>query len=266
MGRHLLDRLWMVLLWFVLITPLVSAENLETPHFLIIYPTSDTSLAKTIAESMEKARETLTEELGVSHENPLKIKLVSHVANKGYARYLPDRRTIEVLTAEGMTRNLGGQSPPLRFVKGVLWHEYTHFLQHQAMRRFIKDRTALWFIEGTAELLGTLRFIGRYSPEAVWREGETILSRSRLPTLDDLNRYHQTNQYPMTTYFFSSDAVAFLVQKWGMDPLRQITKDMGGGRKFPQCVDDRLGIDLKTFERQWHDHLKQRYKSYMRNS
>lgn len=266
MNRYLFGKLCIAVFWFLVITPLISAENLETPYFSIMYPPSDASLARTIAESMERARETLTEELGVSHENPLKIKFVSCLADEGKARYLPDRRTIEVLTTEAMTRSFGGKCPPLRFIKGVLWHEYIHFLQHQAMRRFIKARNALWFIEGTAEYLGTLRFMGRYSPKAVWKEGEAILSGSRLPTLEDLNRYHRTNQYPLTTYFFSSDAVAFLAHQWGMEPLRQMTKGMGEGRELPQCLSESLGIDLKTFENEWHHNLEKRYKRYIRNS
>jgi len=245
---------------------LVSAENLETPHFFIMYPPSDASLAKTIAESMERARETLTDELGVSHENPLKIKLVSRLTSGGKARYLPDRKIIEILTTEAMTRSFGGRCPPPQFIKGVLWHEYIHFLQHQAMKRFVKDHDALWFIEGTAEYFGTLRFIGRYSPEAVWKEGETILSRGRLPTLEDLNWCHRTDQYPLTTYFFSSDAVAFLVARWGMEPLRQMTKGMGDGKGLPQCLSESLGIDLKTFEREWHHSLEKKYRRHIRNS
>ena len=266
MNHYLRRALCFAFLWSLVVPSLVSAEKLETPHFLVLYPPSDASLAEAIAGSMEEARETLSEELGVSHANPLKIRLLPNVANNGYARYLPDRRTIEVVTTQGMTKRFGGQSPPFRFIEGVLWHEYVHFLQHQAMRRFIKDRDALWFIEGTAELLGTQRFMGRYSPEAVWEQGKDILSEGRLPTLDDLNRYHQTNQYPVPTYFFSSDAVAFLVQKWGMDALCQITRDIGEGKKLAQCVDDRLEVDLTAFEREWHRDLEQRYRSHMRNS
>lgn len=266
MNRYFLRTLCIWLFWSLLITPLVSAENLETPHFFIMYPPSEASLAKTIAESMERARETLTEELGVSHENRLKIKLLSCLYNRGKALYFPDRKIIEVLTTEAMTRSFGGRRPPLQFIKGVLWHEYIHFLQHQAMRRFVKDRNALWFIEGTAEYLGTQRFMGRYSPEAVWKEGETILSRGRLPTLADLNRYHRTNRYPLTTYFFSADAVAFLVHKWGMEPLRRMTKAMGEEKGLPQCLSESLGIDLKTFEREWHDSLEKKYRRHIRNS
>lgn len=266
MHQYLSRKLWMVLCWSLAITPLVSADTLETPHFFIVYPPEDASLAQTLADSMERARETLTAELGVSHEDPLKIRLVSYVGGVGKARYLPDRRTIEVLTTEAMTRSFDGRRSPLRFIEGVLWHEYTHFLQHRAMKRFIKDRNALWFIEGTAEHLGTLRFIRPHSPEAVWREGETILSGGRLPTLEDLNCFHKTNQCPLTTYFFSADAVAFLVREWGMESLRQMNRGLGEGKGFSQCLSESLGVDLKTFEEQWHQRLENEYKPYIKNS
>lgn len=252
--------------WSLVFTRVVSADDLRTPHFLIIYPPQDGSLAQTIAESMERARETLTVELGVTHENPLKIKLVPNVDGTSKAWYLPDRRTIEVSTTEAMTRSFGGKRPPLRFMEGVLWHEYTHFLQHRAMKRFIKSRNALWFIEGTAEHLGTLRFISPHSPEAVWKEGETILSQGRLPSLEDLNLYHRTNQYPLCTYFFSADAVAFLVREWGMESLRQMNRSLGEGKRFSQCLSESLGVDFRTFEVQWHQSLEERYKCNIRSS
>ncbi len=215
---------------------------------------------------MEEAREILTEELGVNHEDVLKVRLVPHLTSGGEARYLTDRKVIEVLTDQGMVEKGGGKRPPSRFRKGVLWHEYIHFLQHRSMRRFIKDREALWFIEGTAEYLGTQRFIGRYPAEAVWEEGKTVLSRRRLPTLADLNHYHATNQYPLTTYFFSSDAVAFLVDRWGTDPLKKITQEIGQGKELTACVSESLGIDLESFEREWHKDVEDRYKSYIRDS
>lgn len=265
MNRRFYFSIAILLFCSLIIPPWASGETLATPHFLIIYP-SDASLAKEIAETMEEARETLTEELGVSHEDLLKIKLVPHLTSGGEARYLPDRRIIEVLTDQAMADKSGGNRPPLRFIKGVLWHEYIHFLQHQSMRRFIKDRKALWFIEGTAEYLGTQRFIGRYPAEAVWEEGKTVLSRRRLPTLEDLNHYHTTNQYPLTTYFFSSDAVAFLVDKWGTDPLQQITQEIGEGKELTACLSESLGIDFESFEREWHKDVEGRYKSYIRDS
>lgn len=266
MIRPLFHGLFMMLLLSRFIAPTVSAENLETPHFLIIYPPSDAGLAETIAVSMEGARETLTDDVGINHEHRLTIKLVINLTNGGKARYLPDRRTIQVLTQEAMAESFGGRHPPTQFIEGVLWHEYVHFLQHQAMKRFIKDREALWFIEGTATYLGTLRFVRPYSPQAVWKEGESILSGGRLPTLEDLNHYHQTNHYPLTTYFFSSEAVAFLIDQWGMESLRQITRAMGEGEELRKCLSESLGIDANAFEVQWHDNLEKKYRRHIRNS
>ncbi len=267
MNRYLIHTISTVALWSLLVASVVAAENLETPHFLMIYPPADTSLAKTITEAMETARETLPAKLGVSHENQLKIKLVPRLSGGvGVALYMPERRTMEVLTAEAMTSRFGGTRPTLRFIKGVLWHEYVHFLQHQVMKRFINDRSALWFIEGTAEFLGTVSAMGPYSPEAVWREGETILSGQRLPTLTDLNGYHKARQYSLPTYFFCSDAVAFLVKTWGMESLRQITRAMGEDQDLPECLSESLGIGLEAFEQRWHEDLRKRYKSYIRNS
>lgn len=266
MNRFHFRTICIVFFWPLFLTTLASAEILETPHFLIIYSQPEAALASTIAKTMEEARATLTEELGVTHDDSLRIKLVPHLTSGGEARYLPDRRVIEILTTEAMTNNFDGKCPPIEFIKGVLWHEYTHFLQHQVMKRFIKDGEALWFIEGTAEYLGTQKFFSKYSPEAVWKEGKPILSDRRLPTLEDLNRYHRTHEYPLTTYFFSADAVAFLVDKWGMEPLREMTVAVGEGKELSQCLSESLGIDLQSFEREWHRDLETRYKHYIRDS
>jgi len=265
MNRYLSQTLLMIC-WSVLIIYSVSAENLETPHFFIIYPPQEVSLAGTIAETMEDARTTLTQELGILHEDPLKIRVVPHLNTGGKARYRPDRRVIEILTKDAMIREFDGTKPPLEFIRGVLWHEYVHFLQHQTMKRFIKDRDALWFIEGTADYLGTQRFIGPYSPQAVWEEGKGVLSGGRLPTLADLNRYHSTDEYPLMTYFFSSHAVAFLVDNWGMETLRRLTEGIGEGKGLAQSIAETLDIDLHRFENRWHQDLEKRFKSYIRSS
>jgi hypothetical protein len=266
MNRSLFHRVCLGLLWAVILAPIAYAENLETPHFRIIYPPSDTSLAETITASMEGARETLTEALGVEHDNQLMIKIVPRLDNKSQARYLPDRKTIEVLTIEAMKESLGGRRPNIRFIKGVLWHEYIHFLQHQAMKRYIKDRNALWFIEGTAGYLGDLRFIRRNSPEAVWAEGAAFLSAGRLPTLYDLNGLHASKEYPLAAYFFSTDAVGFLIQQGGTALLGDITRRMGQGEELGECLLGLLGISLEAFEKQWHDDLEKKYRRYIRNS
>jgi hypothetical protein len=245
---------------------LAAADTLKTPHFLIIYPVSDATLAETIATSMEGARDTLTTELGVTHEYQLKIKLVPGLSNGHNAQYLPHDKTIEMLTTEGMTELLGGRRPPMQFIKAILWHEYVHFLQHRIMKRFIHSRDALWFIEGTANYLGTLRFIGRDSPGAVWEEGRTILARRQLPKLEDLNRYHETKQYPTVAYFFSTEAVEFLVNEWGIEALRQINLKLGKGKELRRCIPDVTGIDLKTFETRWHKSLKRVYASKIRKA
>jgi hypothetical protein len=257
---------WLVWWWPILLATSVSGETLTTPHFLVVYPSCEASFAQTIASSLEKARETLTLELTVKHNHPLKVRLVPRLTYQGLARYVPDRRTMEVLTKAGLATTFDGQCPPLPFIEGVLWHEYVHFLQHQVMKRFIKDRTALWFIEGTAEFLGTLKFIPPHPPETVWAQGKTMLSDGRLPTLDELNRYHITNQYPVPTYFFSADAVKFLIREWGMERLQQITKALGEGKGFLECLKEGLGIDRRTFEQAWHRDLETRYKVFIKNS
>ena len=256
------------LVWFclTLVAPSVCADTTETAHFLVVFEPSDASLAKTILDSLERARETLTVELGVEHDHPLKVKLIPHLAHQGLARYLPDRQIMEVLTKDGLTRTFGGQLPPEAFIEGVLWHEYVHFLQHQLMKRFIKDRTALWLIEGAAESLGTQRAIRPYPPGTVWSQGKTMLSGGRLPTLAELNRYHMTSEYPVPTYFFSADAVTFLIQTWGMASLQKITTALGTGRGLSECLKESLGMDVEAFEDAWHRDLETRYKTHIRNS
>jgi len=242
----------------------IATATTETSHFLVVFQPSNASLAKKILDSLEEARETLTVELGVEHDHPLKVKLIPHLAHQGLARYLPDRQIMEVLTEGGLTRTFRGQLPPEAFIEGVLWHEYVHFLQHQLMKRFIKDRTALWLIEGTAESLGTQRFIRPYPPGTVWTEGKAMLSGGRLPTLAELNRYHMTSEYPIPTYFFSADAVTFLIQTWGMASLQEITRTLGTGKGLSECLKESLDMDVESFEDAWHRDLETRQDSHQK--
>jgi len=266
MKRWPAPRFWLVWSCLVLVGTSVSAETTKTSHFLVVFEGADASLAKTILDSLGRARETLTIELGVEHDRPLKVRLIPHLAYQGLARYLPDRQTMEVLTKEGLARTFNGELPPAAYIEGVLWHEYVHFLQHQVMKRFIKDRTALWLIEGTAQSMGTRRFIRPYPPETVWTQGKTMLAGGRLPTLAELNRYHMTSRYPVPTYFFSADAVTFLIETWGMGCLQKITRALGTGKKLPECLKENLGMDVDAFEAAWHRDLETRYKTHIRNS
>ena len=83
MNRWLAPRFWLVWSCLVLLGTSVSAETTKTPHFLVVFEGADASLAKTIVESLGRARETLTIELGVEHDRPLKVRLVPHLAYQG---------------------------------------------------------------------------------------------------------------------------------------------------------------------------------------
>ena len=112
MNRWLALGLFLVWSCLTLVAPSVSADTTETSHFLVVFQPSNASLAKKILDSLEEARETLTVELGVEHDHPLKVKLIPHLAHQGLARYLPDRQIMEVLTEGGLTRTFRGQLPP----------------------------------------------------------------------------------------------------------------------------------------------------------
>jgi len=51
-----------------------------------------------------------------------------------------------------------------------------------------------------------------------------------------------------------------------MDALHCLAQGMGEGRGLDQSMRGSLGIDIKTFEGQWHQELEQRYASYIRKS
>ncbi|HKY05859.1 MAG TPA: Gfo/Idh/MocA family oxidoreductase, partial [Blastocatellia bacterium] len=123
----------------------------------------------------------------------------------------------------------------------ITWHELAHVFHLQLS----KNRVPRWFTEGLAEYE---TIIAR--PE--WKREEdyelwVALAQNRVPKLRDLNKAFTQARTPealMTAYYVASQAVAYIVERFGWAKVRPLLEAWGKGTRTPDVIARVLGVDI----------------------
>jgi tetratricopeptide (TPR) repeat protein len=141
----------------------------------------------------------------------------------------------------------------------ITWHELAHVFHLQLS----KNHVPRWFTEGLAEYE---TIIAR--PE--WRREEdhdlwVALLHDRIPKLRDLNKGFTQARTPdalMTAYYVASQAVVYIVERFGFPKVRPMLEAWGQGRRTPEIFASVLGIDIDQLDADFRAYLKQRLHKY----
>jgi len=152
---------------------------------------------------------------------------------------------------------------PASLVRGYGWmdtlsHEYTHYL----LTRKSHNTLPLWMHEGIAKYL-----------ESRWREQkeflnplmETILAaglasdymiplEAMMPSLAKL----KTQEDVQLAYAEVATMMGFLIQLKGEQVLPALLEDLAQGQEFESAMENRVGMDLITFQQKWKESMKQK--------
>jgi tetratricopeptide (TPR) repeat protein len=141
----------------------------------------------------------------------------------------------------------------------ITWHEVAHIFHLQLS----KNHVPRWFTEGLAEYE---TIIAR--PE--WKREEDYdlwmaLERGRVPALRELNKAFTSARTPqalMTAYYVASQAVVYIVDRFGFDKVPVMLEAWGKGRRTAEVFSSVLGVDVDALDRDFRAHTKQRLSKY----
>jgi tetratricopeptide (TPR) repeat protein len=141
----------------------------------------------------------------------------------------------------------------------IVWHELSHVFHLQLS----KNHVPRWFTEGLAEYETTIA-----RPE--WKREEdrelwVALAHDRVPKLRDMNTAFtqaSTSQALMTAYYAASQAVVYIVERFGFDKVRPMLEAWGNGQRTPEIFSRVLGLDIDQLDADFRAYLKQRLHKY----
>jgi tetratricopeptide (TPR) repeat protein len=157
---------------------------------------------------------------------------------------------------------------PGSLVRGFNWmdtlsHEYVHYLLTKKSR----NRLPLWTHEGIAKLLETR---WRDDSEYLSPIMETILSgalkndyrialEDMMPSLAKL----KTPKDVQLAYAEVSTMMEFLAESKGMEVFTQLLEDLAKGIRFDDSFQNRTGLDIPSFQKNWEVWAKKKELKYI---
>lgn len=141
----------------------------------------------------------------------------------------------------------------------ITWHELAHVFHLQLS----KNRVPRWFTEGLAEYE---TIVAR--PE--WKREEdydlwAALSQDRVPRLRDFNKAFTQAGSPealMTAYYAASQAVVYIVERFGFAKVPVMLEAWGRGERTPDVIEKVLGVDIDTLDADFRAHTARRLAKY----
>jgi len=138
----------------------------------------------------------------------------------------------------------------------VLSHELAHVFSLGLSR----ERVPRWLTEGLAEWETSQR-----NPQ--WRRHDDLalwgaLKRRTLPPLGEISKAFfraRSNEEAVSAYQYSSNAVGFLVQRFGFPAVRKMLLAFGEGAQETLVLEKFTGVRLQELQSEFQQHLDSRY-------
>lgn len=232
--------------------------SVESQHFLIMYTQGNEDQARDIQQMAEEFLTKVTSDFGYSPGR--KITIWFHKSKKefhksanapiqdwaaGYAYPLHAR--IDIYDPESM----GDKRLNLyRLIK----HEVTHVI----FGLYLGDNLGnipRWFNEGLAMYESQEWSYGNY-----WTMLAGVLGGSIIPLNQLIDDFPQSEPQARMAYTQSNSIVAFIVERYGINALKDCIKLLSEGKNFDEALIEAIGFDSQWLERLWHSSLKKRYR------
>ncbi|MBW1971985.1 MAG: hypothetical protein DRG20_06050 [Deltaproteobacteria bacterium] len=239
-------------------------EKIETDNFVILFRHEEKDYAENVLEWIEEAREKLNPIFDFSPKRRLYINIAHRLrgfaAPDARAQYLPLNHTIQILSITTFKNN----NANLLYLKGILWHEYIHFIQHEILGIRFRNMPK-WLMEGMADYFGRGKSGFKIVPHLLWLEGGNFLAKHRIPTLKELNYMFKINPSSSTLYFFSYHICKFITEKTNEATLIDMLYDLKKGDKIEKIIQNRLNLDILEMEKEFKRYLISHYKIVSKN-
>jgi len=211
-----------------------------------------------LVPTLKSAYEDMRKRYGFTPRGPLRIELYADVQHFSVRTTgLPNVGVQGVCFGKVITA-LSPRGGPFNWGQ-ITWHELAHVFHLQLS----KNRVPRWFTEGLAEYE---TIIAR--PE--WRREEdyelwVALEQKRVPALRDLNKAFTQARTPaalMTAYYVASQAVVYIVERFGWEKVRGLLAGWGRGERTPAVIQRVLGVDIDRLDLEFRAHTARRLHKY----
>ncbi|MDD5496147.1 MAG: tetratricopeptide repeat protein [Candidatus Omnitrophica bacterium] len=229
-----------------------SEKRSELSHFELRYDKSLGVDEALVNETLEDAYTRVGNDLG--YFPPSKTKIF----------FYPEYRFREIFKLPEVVRAFYDGSIRMPYPEGgIAADELARYIYHEYVHAVVSAKTnnncPSWFNEGMAvweELKDddtVARTVMSGLPKDVpvsFRSLEGAFGKSQ----DENTRYY---------YVLAYTVVKYIVDRWGIEGLREILARMGKGQHLMNAIDDQFLISEKEFEKDWTDYVRKNYFAKM---
>jgi hypothetical protein len=222
---------------------------------------ADRALMPLLVDTIVKARDSLTRDLGVDWPKPTRVVVVRDLRGLSDMTGLPYESATTTGTVGIAKWGRVTLLSPRASQHGFAWRDtLAHELTHLAVTHASGDRAPLWLQEGLAKReeirwRGPSPFDDRPSPESVVAYG--IEKHLDLP-LDKLGpsiAMLPSADQAMVAFAEVTSFVRYLAAQSGDQAVRQLLAALRAGSKIDAALSAATGADLKGWDGRWRAHL-----------
>lgn len=238
----------------------------KTTHFVIYYYPEEERLVRTMAEAAELAYIKISTIL--EHEISKRTPLILYKSHGDF------QQTNVIL--EPLGEGVGGFAELLKYrvvipftgsiddFRKVITHEVTHIFQYDILYKnllahiytgeFLRS-PPLWFIEGLSEFMSE-----DWDAQGEMVLRDAVINNSIVP-LSYLQDFGPLGSRVYLGYKEGQSAVQFLVDKYGIDKLPEILRELRDSRSkdMNSALKNTVGISMEEFDKEWQLEIKKRY-------
>jgi hypothetical protein len=224
----------------------------------------DRALAPLLFETVARARDALTRDLGVDWPTPTRIVVVRDLLSLSAMTGLPYKSAQTTGTVAVAKWGRVTLLSPRASRHGYPWRDtVAHELTHLAVTRASRDRAPLWLQEGVAKREETRwrdpgPFDDRPSPDAVAQRGFELGLALPLDKLGPSIAMLPSADAAMVAFAEVTSFVRFYAHSAGDQALPRLLAELRNDRKDDEAMVAASGVDRKTWDARWRAALASR--------
>jgi hypothetical protein len=224
----------------------------------------DRALGPLLFETIVKARDVLTRDLGVTWPRPTRVVIVRDLLSLSAMTGLPYKSAQTTGTVAVAKWGRVTLLSPRASRHGYPWRDtITHELTHLAVTRASRDRAPLWLQEGVAKREETRwrdpgPFDDRPSPDAIVQRGFELNLGLPLDKLGPSIAMLPSADAALVAFAEVTSFVRFYATTQGDDALPRLLHELREGKEPDGALTGASGADLKAWDGRWRTYLTMR--------
>lgn len=270
-GRAALEQAWdrdhfnaQVLNLITLYENVIDREYVDfeaAPFVLRMHKQERASLEPYAVPMFRKAYDIMQRRYGFTPEGPLRLEMYADTEHFSVRTTGMPNVGVQGVCFGKVITAVSPAAGPFNWGQ-ITWHELAHIFHLQLS----KNHVPRWFTEGLAEHETVVARVEwrREEDSALW----TAFAQDRVPKLADLNRAFtqaKTPQALMTAYYLASQAVGYIVERFGWDKMRPMLLAWGAGKRTADVFREVLHTTIEDVDRDLRAHLHKRLERFDRD-